>query len=207
MRAVKIDEGRRFTMNESRTGEAGWSLPILWIMLILIIAVVFLFFGTLRWIGLGILGIFALLVTFVAISTLLDKEEEKKPRKRRKRRRRPTETAEIEVDEKPTTPAPRKADFFAGGVGNLKYVDCAVATDGGSLALVLSDDQERSFSLVLDRALGTETYERIRYQGKELLSYEEETALLPKLHMLVHGDKDAVQDIIGTFTGIIETRS
>ena len=196
-------------MNKSCAGEAGWSLPILWIMLILIIAVVFLFFGTLRWIGLGILGIFALLVTFVAISTLLDKEEEKKPRKRRKRRRRPTETAEIEVDEKPTTPAPRKADFFAGGVGNLTYVDCALATDGGSLALVLSDAQERTFSLVLDRALGTETRDRIRYQGKEMLSFEEEMTLLPKLKTLADEDieEEAVQDIIETFIHVIEVRS
>ena len=197
-------------MNKSCAGEAGWSLPILWIMLILIIAVVFLFFGTLRWIGLGILGIFALLVAIVAISTLLDKEKEKKPRKRRKRRRRPTETAEIEVDEKPSTPAPSKSDFFAVGLdGNLTYVDCALATDGGSLALVLSDAQERTFSLVLDRALGTETNDRIRYQGKEMLSFEEEMTLFPKLKTLADEDieEEAVQDIIETFIDVIEARS
>jgi hypothetical protein len=199
-------------MNRYRIGEAGFSIPFLLIFPVLIIAVVMLFFETLRWIGLGILILFALLTAFVTINTMLHKEEDIGPRKRPGGRRSPSDEPQevIEGVGKPTAPAPRKSDVFTDGLdGNLTYVDCAIATDGGSPALVLADTRERTFSLVLDRALGTETRDRIRYQGKELLSFEEEITLLPKLKTLAGGDieEEAVQDIVGTFIHVIESRS
>lgn len=197
-------------MNRSRSRESGWSFPLLLVFPVLIVAVVMLFFETLRWVGLAILGLFALLVAFVTISTVLHKEEGKRPRKRRRTRQRVPQPIPEETDESPAAPAPAKSDVFAAGLkGDLRYVDCAVATDGGSLALVLSDTMERTFRLVLDRALGTKTRDRIRYQGRELLSFEEEMTLLPKLKKIADGDveEEAPQGIIATFIHVIEARS
>ena len=69
-------------MNRFLASQRGWSLPFIWIFLILVIAIVFLFFSTLRWIGLVILGLFAVSWAIVAISTLFQKKEAKGPKGR-----------------------------------------------------------------------------------------------------------------------------
>ena len=68
-------------MNRSHAEEMGWSLPFIPIILILIVAVVMLFFGTLRWIGLVILGLFAIVSAIGAISIILHKGKDKGPQK------------------------------------------------------------------------------------------------------------------------------
>ena len=91
--------------------------------------------------------------------------------------------------------------------GDLKYVSCGIATDGGSLALELSDNAGKEIQLRLDREMGTQTYDRIYYFG-DILSSEQEIRLLDKLKRLLNMDlKDAFErDIVSDFIKVIESR-
>ncbi len=61
--------------------------------------------------------------------------------------------------------------------GPLTCLDCAFAPDGGFLALELMDRTGKRFSLVLDRAIDTPTYDLIFLDGKRSLSLAEEELL------------------------------
>jgi hypothetical protein len=91
--------------------------------------------------------------------------------------------------------------------GDLKYISSAIATDGGSLALILSDDSGKEIQLRLDREMGTQTYDRIYYFG-DMLSSKQEIGLLDKLKRLLTMDfKDAFErDIVSDFIKAIESR-
>ncbi len=62
--------------------------------------------------------------------------------------------------------------------GPLTCLDCAFAPDGGSLAFELMNGTGKRFSLVLDRAIDTPTYDLIFLDGKRSLSLAEEEELL-----------------------------
>ena len=92
--------------------------------------------------------------------------------------------------------------------GTLEYIASAFSPDGGSLSLMLSDEEGTRFSLILDRAMGTQTYDRIFYDGDEMLSKEQEEELLPKLKRLLGRDfKESLErEIVEDFVTALESR-
>ena len=66
----------------------------------------------------------------------------------------------------------------------LKYIDCATASDGASLCLILRDDETNKFCLILNRAIGTNTLNKLFYYQKQLLFFLEEEKLRPYLQKL-----------------------
>ena len=68
----------------------------------------------------------------------------------------------------------------------LKYIDCATASDGASLCLILRDDETNKFCLILNRAIGTNTLNKLFYyqNQKQLLFSLEQEKLLPYLQKL-----------------------
>lgn len=56
----------------------------------------------------------------------------------------------------------------------LFFVEGAVASDGGTLAVQLSDRDGVVFGLMLDRKIGTATYDRLYLMGTNLISRNDE---------------------------------
>ena len=52
----------------------------------------------------------------------------------------------------------------------IQLITSAAASDGGSLAIILGNSNERELLIILDRAIGTTTYNKLVYENKILSS-------------------------------------
>lgn len=88
-----------------------------------------------------------------------------------------------------------------------KFVSTAAASDGGSLALIMREQNDKESWIVLDRKIDTKTYNRFFYEDR-IVSFIEEKQLLFWLQNILEKKINSQDDleIIEEFIEIINNR-
>lgn len=94
-------------------------------------------------------------------------------------------------------------------IENCSFVSCAIASDGGSLAVVMAIGEAQLVSLILDRKIGTKTPNRLYLEGETrvLLESAEEKRWLPVLQRFRNEQTDDSEaNLLKEMIQVLETR-